>query len=172
VSVLRRESGRFRANSPIAHELTLVSENGGKSRQRFAQSSAGLLACSTFPKSNRFQRSRPAVFVRLICGGLALVINQILDKGLSQRAPPLHSDYYRDAAQRSILLTLMRKRLYPVLVETYHGRSPTGLSAPATAQPVEVALALREKGWVPYRIRFEPEEDVWIAKVIDWGQAA
>jgi hypothetical protein len=37
---------------------------------------------------------------------------------------------------------------------------------------VEVALALREKGWVPYRIRFEPDEDVWIAKVIDWGQAA
>jgi len=35
-----------------------------------------------------------------------------------------------------------------------------------------VALALREKGWVPYRIRFDLETDVWIAKVIDWGQAA
>jgi len=70
------------------------------------------------------------------------------------------------------LLTLMRKRLYPVLVETYQGRSPAGLAAPATAQPVEVALALREKGWVPYHIRFDPEEAVWIAKVIDWGQAA
>ena len=70
------------------------------------------------------------------------------------------------------LLALMRKRLCPVLVETYQGRSHTGLSAPPTAQRVEVALALREKGWVPYRIRFEPDEDVWIAKVIDWGQAA
>jgi hypothetical protein len=58
------------------------------------------------------------------------------------------------------------------LVETYQGRSPTGLSAPDYAQPFEVALALREKGWVPYRIWFDPDEDVWIAKVIDWGQAA
>jgi len=70
------------------------------------------------------------------------------------------------------VLALMPKRLYPVLVETYQGRSPAGLSAPATAKPVEVALALREKGWAPYRIRFEPEEDAWIAKVIDWGRAA
>ena len=29
-----------------------------------------------------------------------------------------------------------------------------------------MALALREKGWIPYRIRFE----VWIAKVIDWAE--
>jgi len=38
----------------------------------------------------------------------------------------------------------MPKRLYPVLVETYQGRSPAGLSAPATAKPVEVALACRQ----------------------------
>jgi hypothetical protein len=35
----------------------------------------------------------------------------------------------------------------------------------------EVALALREKGWVRYRIRFDPEASEWIAKVIDWGRA-
>ena len=73
---------------------------------------------------------------------------------------------------RDLLLALMQKRLCPVLVETYQGRSPAGLSAFTTAQPAEVALALREKGWVPYRIRFDPEADVWIAKVIDWGRAA
>jgi hypothetical protein len=66
----------------------------------------------------------------------------------------------------------MRKRVCAVLIETYQGRSPAGLFASRTAQPVEVALALREKGWEPYRIRFEPEENVWIAKVIDWGEAA
>jgi bifunctional non-homologous end joining protein LigD len=44
--------------------------------------------------------------------------------------------------------------------------------APPTAQPTEVTLALREKGWVPYRVWFEPEEELWVAKVIDWGQAA
>jgi hypothetical protein len=44
--------------------------------------------------------------------------------------------------------------------------------AAPTAQPVEVALALRQKGWVPYRIWFEQQEGLWVAKVIDWGQAA
>jgi hypothetical protein len=60
----------------------------------------------------------------------------------------------------------MRKGSWPVLVETYRGRSQTGLFAPDNAQPSEVALALREKGWVPYRIRFDPEASEWIAKVI------
>jgi hypothetical protein len=66
----------------------------------------------------------------------------------------------------------MRKRPCPVLVETYQGRSPSGVYAAPTAHPVEVALALRRKGWVPYRIWFEQQEDLWVARVIDWGQAA
>jgi hypothetical protein len=72
------------------------------------------------------------------------------------------------AAQRS------SARAYdcPDLVETYQGWSPSGIYAPPTAQPTEVTIALREKGWVPYRIWFEPEEELWVAKVIDWGQAA
>jgi hypothetical protein len=70
------------------------------------------------------------------------------------------------------VLALMRKRPCPVLVETYQGRSPSGIYAAPTAQPVEVALALRQKGWEPYRIWFEQQEDLWVAKVIDWGQAA
>jgi hypothetical protein len=66
----------------------------------------------------------------------------------------------------------MRKRHCPVLVETYQGRSPSGVYAPSKARPVEVALALRQKGWVPYRVWFEQQEELWVAKVIDWGQAA
>jgi hypothetical protein len=45
-------------------------------------------------------------------------------------------------------------------------------SAPDCAQPFKATLALREKGWVPYRIWFDPEAFAWIAKVIDWGTAA
>jgi hypothetical protein len=66
----------------------------------------------------------------------------------------------------------MPKRVFPVLVETYQGRAPAGVFAAATAQSAEVALAVREKGWTPYRIWFDQEGAVWIAKVIDWGQAA
>jgi hypothetical protein len=66
----------------------------------------------------------------------------------------------------------MRKRICPVLVETYQGRCPSGVHAPPSAHPTGVAIALREKGWVPYRIWFDPQENLWVAKVIDWGRAA
>jgi hypothetical protein len=42
--------------------------------------------------------------------------------------------------------------------------------APNLRNQSEVALALAEKGWVPYRIRFEPQEDLWVANVIDGGK--
>src|SRR3979411_578174 len=61
---------------------------------------------------------------------------------------------YNEAAARSSVLRIMARRLYPVMVETYLGRPPTGRSAAETAPAVEVALALREKGWHRYRIRF------------------
>jgi hypothetical protein len=60
----------------------------------------------------------------------------------------------------------------PVLIETSQGRTQSGLSAAKTAQPVEVALALREKGWTPHRVRLDPEAAQWIANVIDWKRAA
>ena len=66
----------------------------------------------------------------------------------------------------------MRKRQCPVLIETYQGLFPAGLRAANVAQPSEVALAVREKGWTPYRVRFDTKAHVWIAKVIDWGEAA
>ena len=66
----------------------------------------------------------------------------------------------------------MRKQRWPIFVETYRGRLLTGLSAPENAQTCDIALAVREKGWAPYRVRFDPEESAWVAKVIDWGQAA
>jgi hypothetical protein len=66
----------------------------------------------------------------------------------------------------------MRKQQRPILVETYQGRFRTGLSASDKAKPFEVTLTLRENGWAPYRVRFDGEEAVWVANVIDWGRAA
>jgi hypothetical protein len=65
----------------------------------------------------------------------------------------------------------MRAQRYPVVVETWRGRSPANLSSPSNALPVEVAMALREKGWEPYRVRLDPEANAWVARVIDWGLA-
>lgn len=65
----------------------------------------------------------------------------------------------------------MRVRNCPVLVETSRGRTRAGISVLSSATPVEVSLALREKGWRAYRIQFDLSASVWVARVIDWGLA-
>jgi hypothetical protein len=66
----------------------------------------------------------------------------------------------------------MSIRKCSVLLETPNGLTPAKVSISSTAQPVDVSLALRESGRTAYRIRFDPEVPAWIAKVIDWRQAA
>ena len=67
----------------------------------------------------------------------------------------------------------MLARKSPVLIETPEGRiRRTGLSASPEAHPVEVSLALREKGLRAYRVEYDFESDAWIARVIDWDLAA
>jgi hypothetical protein len=66
----------------------------------------------------------------------------------------------------------MNTRRYPVFVETSHGRTQAGFSAPANAAAVDVSLMLRDKGWSAYRIRADHSAFVWIATVIDWQRAA
>jgi hypothetical protein len=66
----------------------------------------------------------------------------------------------------------MPVRKCPVLIESHDTRAPSGLSVLPSAQPFEITLALREIGWRAYRVQFDAEASVWIAKVIDWGIAA
>jgi hypothetical protein len=66
----------------------------------------------------------------------------------------------------------MRKRRFPILVETSSHRSPTGVFAASDDEPAVVALKLREKGWQPYRVRLDEAAGTWIASVIDWKRAA
>jgi hypothetical protein len=51
-------------------------------------------------------------------------------------------------------------------------RAHAGFSVPGNAAPVDVSLALREKGWTAYRIRFDHAAHAWIATIMDWKQAA
>ena len=66
----------------------------------------------------------------------------------------------------------MRRRRFPVLLATAKGRHRAGFSAPASEEPVQIALRLRDKGWTAYRIRFDVEAGAWLASVIDWKRAA
>jgi hypothetical protein len=66
----------------------------------------------------------------------------------------------------------MRKRRFPILVETSAQRTPSGVFAAPNDEPAVVALKLREKGWRPYRVRLDEPAAAWIAAVIDWKRAA
>jgi len=66
----------------------------------------------------------------------------------------------------------MRQRRFPVLLDTAKGRVRAGFSAPATEEPVRIAMKLRERGRTAYRVRFDSDESAWIASVIDWKRAA
>jgi len=59
-----------------------------------------------------------------------------------------------------------------VFVETPKGRISAGFSVPVTAAAADVSMRLRERGRAPYRVRFDREQDCWIAAVIDWRRAA
>jgi hypothetical protein len=66
----------------------------------------------------------------------------------------------------------MRARKYPVMIETNGGKIAAGMSASSSSTPVEVSLALKEKGWTAYRVQFDLADSVWVARVIDWGLSA
>ena len=67
---------------------------------------------------------------------------------------------------------VMSHRRYPVLIESAGTRKRAGFSAPVGEQPFRITMKLREKGWHPYRVRFDATEEAWIVSVIDWKSAA
>jgi hypothetical protein len=66
----------------------------------------------------------------------------------------------------------MPRRVCPVLIEMGRERLLSGINAPLKAEPADVSLALREKGWTPCRVWFDPQAGAWIAAVIYRAGAA
>ena len=62
-----------------------------------------------------------------------------------------------------------RRRVY---VDTLNGRRSAGFSVPDTASAADVSIRLRDRGWTPYALRLEPEQNAWFALVMDWKHAA
>jgi hypothetical protein len=66
----------------------------------------------------------------------------------------------------------MPRRRRRVLIETSRGRISAGFSVPPEADAADVSMALRRRGWAPYKLHLEAEQHAWIAIVIDWKHAA
>jgi hypothetical protein len=76
-----------------------------------------------------------------------------------------------------VVKKVMRQSRCQVYVETSIGRKLAGIRAFADEEPVRIALQIREKGLVPYRVRFDPGSGTpgsgaWIVSIIDWKHAA
>jgi hypothetical protein len=59
-----------------------------------------------------------------------------------------------------------------VLVETPKGRDSAGFTVPENAAASDVLMVLRSRGWSPFALRLDPEQNAWIALVMDWRRAA
>jgi|RhiMetdeSRZDD1v2_1073273.scaffolds.fasta_scaffold2775000_1 hypothetical protein len=60
----------------------------------------------------------------------------------------------------------MRTRGFPVMIDVSGTRIDSGFRAPSTEKPVLIALQLRERGWDPYKVSFDPYAGAWVANVL------
>jgi hypothetical protein len=56
---------------------------------------------------------------------------------------------------------MLMPRRRRVLIDTPKGRVDAGFTVPEAAEAADVSLRLREAGWTPYRVHFEPEQRAW-----------
>src|SRR5689334_9851708 len=66
----------------------------------------------------------------------------------------------------------MRHRRRRVFIDSHRGRVSAGFTVAAEADAADVSMRLRERGWIAYRLRLEPEQHSWVATVIDWTRRA
>ena len=78
----------------------------------------------------------------------------------------------RPLKRRFAVVSEMPHRRRRVFVDTPKGRRSAGFTVPASADAAEVSMALRRRGWSPYALRLEPEQNAWVALVMDWRRAA
>jgi len=61
----------------------------------------------------------------------------------------------------SVMRAKIRQRC-PVLIDFDGDLIKSEMLASDAEQPAEVAIKLREKGWKPYRVRFDHDKAAWI----------
>ena len=55
----------------------------------------------------------------------------------------------------------------PILVELDGSLIKADIFASDAEQPADVAMKLRDKGWSPYRVRFDDGQAAWIVSSLD-----
>ena len=55
----------------------------------------------------------------------------------------------------------------PIMIELDGQVIKSQVFASETEQPVEVSIKVREKGWLPYRVRFDESQAAWIVSSLE-----
>jgi hypothetical protein len=98
--------------------------------------------------------------------------------GSPRRRLPFHSGQSRVGGRLRLLtrplamVSPMSHRRRRVFVDTPKGLRNAGFTVPESAEAADVSMALRRRGWSPYALRLDSEQNAWIALVMDWQRAA
>ena len=58
------------------------------------------------------------------------------------------------------------RRRFPVLIELEGQVIPSVMVASAAEDPADIAIKVREHGWVPFRVRFDNPKAAWIVSTL------
>ena len=60
----------------------------------------------------------------------------------------------------------MHTRGFPVMIDASGTRIDAGFRAASTERPLLIALQLRDRGWNPRKVSFDPYAGAWVAFVL------
>jgi hypothetical protein len=65
----------------------------------------------------------------------------------------------------------MRKkaRVCPVLIERGGHIIKSEIVASDNEEPARISMRMRDKGWAPYRVRFDEGQSAWVVSTFDWS---
>jgi hypothetical protein len=67
----------------------------------------------------------------------------------------------------AVMRTKIRRRC-PILVEFAGQMIRSDLFASDAEKPADIAIKIRDKGWKPYRVRFDDGHSAWIVSSLEW----
>jgi len=59
------------------------------------------------------------------------------------------------------------RRQVPILIEFAGQKVPSDLFATAAEPHTDISMKVREKGWKPYRVRFDDKHPAWIVSSLE-----
>jgi hypothetical protein len=63
-----------------------------------------------------------------------------------------------------------KQRRCPILVETKGQMIKSDLFASDAEQPADISIKIRDRGWKPFRVRFDDSNSSWVVSTIEYAK--